>query len=424
MADTAGSPTGSAFGSAFDVPFEGTNDSNDVWSDEALATDPDVAPGPEPAPEAQPQPGEQQQPQPQAPSAPEQSPVPQDTPQPQPQQVPQQPPGQQPPAQEGQQPEGQPPAPQKWADRFDSPEQLVEGYKGLQGLQTRTARERAAAQREAAQYKQALEQVLPAIEQMRRTGQVPAALSGQGVQPQPGAHPQQEPPADFSQMDPQQVQAWISQQIDNGIRGGLSQVEQRTAQQMQVQTEREAAQQFVAQHPDAAPGTPLFDEVESVITEFQTDANDRVDPSLFSLTQENLELAYELGRDAELRQVMLNLDLKPTVANLGIAKEAKETPNLYGFLMANPLAVDTPEGLNYARQVSGVPAQFQQAAIAAGQQQRTPEQQRLAATVETGGSGAPVQGAPGAQPTQDDFDLVVDEWNKGADNVFGLHADF
>lgn len=397
MTDGTPATTGAAFGSDFAVSLdeEGAPKSVTDFSDDALDAEASTPAPTEPAQTAPPEADKQQEGQQQQPQAPD---------------------------------EGTPPAtgdegaaaePRKWAGRYESPEALEHGYRHSQRQVSRVQQqlqqieaERAQERQQAEQLRAALEQVAPHLERAR---QLEAWVQGQ-VQ---GLPPEQRPviPVD----DPSQLSAdEINRLVNQRVQQATEQVRTQTAQEIASQELQRTVATFFESHTDAAPGTPLDTEIGQVIAEFQTDPQGNRRQDLFPITSENLEVAYALAKEPALRDLVIDLDLVPSAETLEIAKEAQGNPALAEVLIANPTALDNDRGLEWARKMASLPGMYQQAAQRATGP--TPEQMRRAAHVETGGTGAPVNQAPGPVPT-DEMDEAIAAYSKGrGDNVFGLQA--
>lgn len=319
-----------------------------------------------------------------------------------------------PPAEEGaaptptaEQPEAQAPAEAEteaekqerlYAGRYKTVDELEQGYKGIQGLQGRQVKELQRKELENQQLRAALEQVVPYLEERQGLQQPAQAL-------------------DPTQLTAEQLQAVIQQQVDQRVGQATQQVTQQSQQQAAQQQMRQAVESFMATHPDVAPGTPLDMAVGEVLAELQTDRQGQRRADLFPVTAPNLEVAYELAKEPALRNMVGELDLVPNNETIEIAKEVVSNPALAEVLLANPVLIDSDHGLAYARKQAQLPGMYSQAAERVAQP--TPEQQRRAAYVETGGTGAPVTQAPGATP-QDEMDEAIVSFGKGRDNIFGI----
>lgn len=140
-------------------------------------------------------------------------------------------------------------------------------------------------------------------------------------------------------------------------------------QQLAVEQARNAAmgtlQEFYATHPDVEPRSQADEAVAQTLRALKGGEVD-------SFNGWELEVAYEAAQD----------------------------PALYGVLMTAPHLGNTLEGMQVARQMAGQ----QQVAERPSRQPKTV--QRKGPHIETGGSGAPVQAAPGDRPT-DEFDEAL-----------------
>lgn len=421
---------GSTFGSEFAFDPSGAGLPTDEWSDEALAaedavTNPGPAgPTPEPASNGAQPPQPQPQPTPQ-PTAPEPSNEPQVPPEQTPPAQPAQP---QPQAPEGQQPSATPqeqaaqtggeqtPPAKKYLGKYDTPEQLEEGYKNIRRLQVQTSERMQQLEQERQEDRRRMAQVLQQLQPVLSDPEVQARLrGGQPLIPQTPGQPQHQ--VDVTQLSPEQLQAYLDQQVATQVQQQVQQVSQQQ-QTAQAQGEvRMVVQTFMNSHPDIQPGTELDYAINDVVTEFQTDSQGQHRPELFPYSLENLEAAYTLAQDPGLHKAVVELDLVPDAETLEIAREAVKNPAFFKQLKANPTYVDSPEGLELAREMAALPGLYANTAAQAAPP--SPEAQRLAAQVETGGTGAPVTSAPGAVP-QDEFDEALASWQSTNDNIFGL----
>ena len=303
------------------------------------------------------------------------------------------------------QPDGSQAAPEegtrKWAKRFETPEAMEAAYEQLRKSFDRELQARRRLETRVAAAPQPTPQLPP---------QQPRPLQ---------AVPDQSQVAEELLTDPQRLQQYIDQQV-------AARLDQATSQMEQSQRDSElmaVAQDFMAAHPDVLPNSEIDIAINDVFHEFQSDPDGNVVEEYFPPTRENLEVAHELATNPQLRQVVQELDIVPANASMmQVAREVMADPALRQTLIANPTALDTDEGIQWARNMSRLPGLYSQAA--AGAQPPTAEQQRTAAFVETGGTGAPIQSAPGAVPKpKDTFDEALDSWEtQGTDNVFGLAA--
>lgn len=215
----------------------------------------------------------------------------------------------------------------------------------------------------------------------------------------------------------QQLQQVQSQQgLEEKVRQQVLEEQQRQeAQRLGQQVEREV-ESFRLAYPDSRA---YENEIAANILKFQDDGEGGQEHSLFPVTRENLEIAYVLAKNPKLSAMVDNLDLIPTEENLKLAHEAVQNPHFAKVLMANPqvLQRDDDVGIQWAREQAQLP-QLVQVGQAQSQAQ---DAQRRNAYVETGGTGAPVQPAPGQKPG-DEFDEAIAAYksNSFGDNVFGL----
>lgn len=167
----------------------------------------------------------------------------------------------------------------------------------------------------------------------------------------------------------QQLQPMIQQQVEP-IRQQL-QAEQAKAAAM------ETLQEFYAAHPDVQPRTPADEAVANTLRALK---GGNVD----SFNAWELEVAYQAAND----------------------------PSLYTVLMAAPHLGNSLEGMQVAQQMAE-----QQAGARPSRQPKAVT--RKGPHVETGGSGAPVQAAPGDRPV-DEFDEAISAFRSGVQSpLFG-----
>jgi hypothetical protein len=153
-------------------------------------------------------------------------------------------------------------------------------------------------------------------------------------------------------------------------------------QQLAVEQARNAAmgtlQEFYATHPDVEPRSQADEAVAQTLRSLKGGEVD-------SFNAWELEVAYEAAQD----------------------------PALYSVLMTAPHLGNTLEGMQVARQMAGQ----QQVAERPSRQPKTV--QRKGPHIETGGSGAPVQAAPGDRPA-DEFDEALQAFRSGVQSpLFG-----
>lgn len=333
----------------------------------------------------------------------EASPQPQEQPaqpteaQPPPQQAPVQAP--EPPAQGEQSQEQQPGesadehAQRLYAGRYQSIEDLEAGYRHIQGLQKRTAEKERATSQKAQQYEAWLRQAIPIVKQaQQQRQQLPPDDFGDG--------------ADFS--DPAQLQQFVNQQVEQRLASERKNIRQEVVRGQTQQQTNQAIQSFAQAHNDIV-GTEREEEVANVIRELQA-----------PVTVENLETALELVNNPRLRQMVDDLYADPTDPNmLQAAKEAVQNPALAEIYLAQPDLTTTPHGQSWARKQASLPQMVTQAQAQAQGSVPNQEQMRRAAHVETGGTGVPVQGAPGQRPVADEMDEAIKEWRDGS-SLFGF----
>lgn len=278
-------------------------------------------------------------------------------------------------------------AARKLAGRYNSVEDLEAGYKNIQRLQSRTSEQLRAEAARRAELEAAFQQIAPLLQQQQ----------------------QDVNPADI--YDP----AVLQRIIDQRVAQGTQQATQAFQQQQVAQAISGAVDSFRAAHPEVAPGTPVDETIAQVVLEFQTDPEGNLNHDLFPVTVENLEVAYELTRNERLGDMVRELDLIPNPENLDIAREALSNPALADVLMAEPELLDSDAGLAHARRLANLPGFYEAATTAV--QPPNGEQMRRSAYVETGGTGAPVSGAPGQRPL-DEMDEAIRVFNSGRDSVF------
>lgn len=289
----------------------------------------------------------------------------------------------------------------KYLGQFDDPDQLeayaltlrqAESRRGNEIHQLRTEIEkRDELLQKTAQFFQQNPQVLQALQQ-----------------------PQAPPMEDFDPTDPVQVQQYVqaeaqrqAQAIAEQKLGEFqSQFEQRATQQQQAERQQRWMREvdaFSSQHPDLAEGTPINTRVAELVKNYMDEVDD------FDINQETLSATYELAKDPSLYAIHEELSLAPSRESLDIVREAAQNPKLYETYRAMPQLLDTPAGIEWARK-HAQSVSLEQVTTA---QQRASQAQRQqaadalrAATVETGGNGAPVSGAPGDRP-RDEIDEMV-----------------
>lgn len=175
----------------------------------------------------------------------------------------------------------------KWADKYDSPEKLEEAYRHQVSSATRLAQERAEMQRRLQEYEEALPRVAAYVEQLQKAAQ-------QQVRP-----PQV--PDDIDLNDPEQLQAFINAQVQQGVQTGVQQAlgplqqQQQEAQRIaQEQAQHEQMrQQFAtwqADNPEVQPGSDMWTAMNNVLYELQ------YDPDQGQPIPDNFPTTPEIGR--------------------------------------------------------------------------------------------------------------------------------
>jgi hypothetical protein len=233
----------------------------------------------------------------------------------------------------------------------------------------------------------------------------------QDTEQQQQQYPQQILEEPDPQRQAQMMQAFIRQEADRiaqaRVQEQLEPIQQQQAMQF-TQQATNAIEAFRRSHPEVRP----HDDTDQAIGRFIMRLRDTADPEDpdwdgYPLTQEGLEAAYRAVRNPRVESFIDELDLDPR-DYIEIAEEVVQNPVLEDTVRAMPHLLDDPErGLAWARRMATYPAVAQgmdqgQAAAAA-----QTEASRRAAYVESGGTGAPVQQAPGTQPV-DPFDEVLD----------------
>lgn len=273
-----------------------------------------------------------------------------------------------------------------------------QGYRNLQRMYSReqVARQAEAERRE--QLEAALRQMAPLLQQQAQ---------------------QYQPEVEFDPFDPNSVAAYIESQVVE--RTTEAQQAQMAALQQQqfAESVNGAIASFRQEHPEVAPGSDLDESVAGIMLELQTvTPGERPDPELFPVSTENLSYALELAQNPALYEAVIDLDLLPDSETIQLAKEALANPALYQELKAQPELLDNDVGIEVARRRANLPGVVQQAAAAGVSNARNPQAMKQRAHVETGGTGAPAAGAPGAQP-QDEMDEAILAWRgQRSDSIF------
>lgn len=233
--------------------------------------------------------------------------------------------------------------PRLYAGRYGTTEALEKGYSELQAEYTRDHQARLALEQRQQQVEAILQGLVPMLEQQ------------------------------LAQQDPEALEQYRAQQaIAEQARIVAEQQVAPIREEMEFQRQQSQVEQLVSQfrarHPDAGPGTQM-------------------DRAVVGATQ-------ELGLNAA------NLD------SLEVAYEAVKDPWFKQVVKANPVLVESNEGIAYAR----IQARLLEGLAGTGQ----PAPQRQAsqgqpAYVETGEGGAP---AKAASTQYDEFDEALDAYNK------------
>jgi type II secretory pathway pseudopilin PulG len=271
----------------------------------------------------------------------------------------------------------------RWAAKYEDPQQLEQGYRELnarytQLTQSQAERDRAAAQR-INELEIGLQNALPYIQ----AGM--AAQQGVGPGGTPTLRPEE---VDFD--DPEQLNTFLEAKIAERMQPILNQMQQQsqaqqyqTAQQQYMGAAEQAITSFRTDHPDVA-GTAVEDEMANIIQQFGLDLRDR----------EQIDFAYSIWQN----------------------------PAVGDAVRASPVRATSPQGRRealmlapqFAAPVNGGPAPT----AGRGVKRARP----VAAYVETGGTGAPVAGAPGERREKDAFDEVLDLLDNSKPSVFGLRV--
>jgi hypothetical protein len=362
-------PDGPISGDAFGVRMGPTSEEQelDPFAEEAPES---VDEAPEAEPEAPPTPPEG----PTAPAAPEAAPPAPAEPEAQVIDVEVPPVEEQPPA------AGEPPEPFEFAGQtFASRELAEDSHRNIRDLHRRSAERARAVEARNAELEGFFQQALPYLQQMAQQGGAPGS---------PTIAPPAEPQIDYE--DPASIQRYVDSLVNQRVMAVRTELEAATQARMQAQRQQDAVNlavnSFYDRHPDVLPGSAE----ETAISEVMK-------ATRLELNIPDMERAYEITKDPRLRTVVL--------ANPGWARDE--------------------EGMQYARWLASLPPAMQQAQQGAIDQAKNAQQARndaarRAAHVETGGSGAPITGAPGAGP-KDEVEEMVDAWKASqATSAFGI----
>lgn len=286
----------------------------------------------------------------------------------------------------GEQPESQPQE-RLYLGKYKTPEDLEAGYKNVQRLEAR-ARERAEAlESRSSQLEAALRQVAQHLMAQEAAGQV-----DENGQPQ---------------VDPRMLQGLVDQRVSQ-------QAAQAQAQVLKAQVNNEVAS-FREAYPEVQDGTDIDDFMSQVIYEFQATEEGNLNHDLFPINRDNLEIAYVLAKNPPLYDKVLEHDLRPTEDNLRLAAECLGNQKLDLIFQAEPHLLETEAGVQLARERASLPAMV---ANAQAKARPNPEAMRKQSFVETGGTGAPVQGAPGARPSDPMDEAVAAYYKHRNESVF------
>lgn len=306
--------------------------------------------------------------------------------------------------------------------KWKTGEDWAAGTRQADAWGTQQSQARAQAEREAAEARRILTELqpfMPLIQQAVAQGGPEALQQQQQQQPVPQV------PEDLDLSDPQVLTTFLTQrdaQIRQQLQGEL---QQQMAQQFQSQQQQFAEQQttqsqiaevhrFYERFPDAAPGEPLNQSVAQVVAEYRAAGIDEFS----TYNDENLEVAYTLVKNPRVKEMIDRFDIVPNRDAVQRATEMVADPNLANYVAANPAALTETDddGWAYAKTLAALPGLLQGAqngAQANVQQQQ--QQARTMAHLEAGGSGAPVQAAPGERPkTGNDLfmETVVKPWKE------------
>lgn len=312
-------------------------------------------------------------------------------------------------------PEETPEQPQPYLGTWQSREAAEAGVKNLQARMTQAAQEAASHRRARQEMEQMLQQAAPLIQQ---------AMEHQ--RGQPTQVPSQLPPWDPD--NPEVVQQHVNAQIAQALAQAEQQVDQKVEQrlqehltplQQQQETERlnrgfQEIKEFREAHPDASE---VESQIADIISEFRYDPE--TEEEIFAPTRDNLEIAYTLATQPQIKEVLDDLSWHPDPEYVELAKELVANPSLKKIVYAVPDVADRTEGIEWARQQAGLPQVVSQAQQRATQQSAAnTEAERRAAYVEKGEETS--QGlAPGRKPRDPLEEALFEQQNK-ADNIFGL----
>lgn len=289
-------------------------------------------------------------------------------------------------------PEEQPP--ELILGRFKSVEDLQSAYRNLEGRFTELGQETAQERRAREELENALRQAAPALK----------AFFDQ----------QRQVPEDFDPSDPAAIQRVIDQRVAQQMQTIEAQQAQ-AQQQATIEAQRHAIESWEAAQADLTP--EIAGEIKGIFDDYRYDPE--TNQETLPVTKENLDLAKTLASNPQARHLLRVHNLFPDPEYVKAAVEASGNESLYEVVMANPLAMETPQGMAWARKAAGMPEVVAQAQSKAQEAQaRNQQAQRNAAYVETGGTQA-TPDAPGRKPA-DALEAFVDEYEAmRSKSVFG-----
>jgi hypothetical protein len=314
------------------------------------------------------------------------------------------------------------PAPEGFlGGKYKTPEELEAAARNYISRNTRYFEENRQLKSELDQYRQALEQLAPiAREHFQRR---------QRQQAQPQA-----PSMDsILEIDDPEKQR---QALQNAINAAADQAVQRRVQE-QVQPIYEQQQQafeaqreqeiraFYEAHPDHERNSEADQEIGEYFLQLRRELSEHEDPidaemdeEAFPLTRDNLEVLYQAVSNPKVRDFFDSFGLVPQAELIEIAEEVGQNPRLERILRAMPDLMETEEGMELARQQAASPTLQSAQQNQEAEQAQTAEAARRAAFSETGGTGAPVQTAPGQTPERDWLDDALDLGKERQGSVF------
>lgn len=256
--------------------------------------------------------------------------------------------------------------------RFRTFEDLEKGYKNIQRVQSQTFEQARAQRAQLEQYQRAIEQVRPIVEQ----------------------HLKQRGPSTediLTETDPDAQRRKFEEFIDSKIEEGVAQ--RLTPLEQQRMAEEAAAlsnltEQFYRQHQIEQGGELDMAMAQMIQDLWQGPQGE--DPTNFPVTPENLDAVYRTVKDPKVHALIDDLSLDPR-DYVDLAEQVVQNPAVEKLVRAMPALLDSPNGLDWAREQAERAAPSPQEAGTADDAAR-----QAAAFSETGGSRQPVQTAPGA----------------------------